>query len=86
LATHFAILPLEFSLPTLTVAIILPQLKDIAKQVSSKNEECSEYGTGKSCIDGVEFRAGWRFTYVKVLWLEGDMIDEIGGSWSAPAG
>lgn len=61
LATHFAIFPLEFSLPTLTVAIIFPQLNDIAKQVNSKNEECSEYGTGKSCNIDVEFRAGRRF-------------------------
>lgn len=32
---HLAIFPRDFSLPTLTVAIILPQLHDIAKQVSS---------------------------------------------------
>lgn len=37
-----------FSLPTLTVAIIFisgPQGSDRAKHVSSKNDECSEYGT-----------------------------------------
>lgn len=45
-ANHFAILARLDSLPTLTVAIILTQVKDMAKHVNSLNDECSEYGTG----------------------------------------
>lgn len=41
-STHLPIFPLEFALPTFTVAIILPHPSDIAKHVSSKNELCSE--------------------------------------------
>jgi hypothetical protein len=36
------------------------QSSDSAKHVSSKNELCSEYGTPKSCADGVEPREGRR--------------------------
>ena len=64
LSTHLPIFPLEFSLPTLTVAIILPQSNDIAKHVNSKNELCSEYGTPYICSVDVEFFIGLRFAYV----------------------
>lgn len=39
---HLVILALAVELPTFTVGIILPQSHDMAKQVSSKNELCSE--------------------------------------------
>ena len=54
LATHFAIFARLDSLPTLTVAIILTQLNDMAKHVNSLNDECSEYGTEYSCTVGVD--------------------------------
>lgn len=57
---HLLILALEVGLPTFTVGIILPQLHDIAKQVSSKNELCSEYGTPNIRMLYVDFCEGWR--------------------------
>jgi hypothetical protein len=52
------------ALSTFTVATMRAQSSESAKHVSSKNELCSEYGTPKNCVFGVEPRAGRRSTYV----------------------
>src|SRR6266481_4966860 len=49
-----------FALSTFTVATMRAQSSESAKQVSSKNELCSEYGTPKNCAVDVEPRAGCR--------------------------
>lgn len=58
LSNHLLIRPLPASLPTLTVAIILPHSKLSAKQLSSVKLECSEYGTPYSVCFHVELRMG----------------------------
>lgn len=85
-STHFAILPLDVSLPTLTVAIIRAQSNDSAKHVSSKNELCSEYGTPYTCKVAVELRIGCRFACVNVRLCEREMTFGMDGSVSVPLG
>lgn len=63
-AIHAEILARLVPLSTLTVAMMRAQSSDSAKHVSSKNELCSEYGTPKSCADGVEPREGRRWACV----------------------
>jgi hypothetical protein len=63
-----------------------PHLSDSAKHVSSKNDECSEYGTGNSCTAVLELRAGRRFAYVNVFCCAWEMTDAMVGDWTVPAG
>ncbi len=85
-SNHFAIFPLDVSLPTLTVAIIRAQSNDSAKHVSSKNELCSEYGTPYTCKVDVELRIGCIFAWVNVRLWEREMTLGIDGSVSKPFG
>jgi len=84
LATHFAIFARLDSLPTLTVAIILTQLNDMAKHVNSLNDECSEYGTGYSWTVGVDFGETRRSEYEKFCSDAFVRIAAIEGERSAP--
>ena len=62
------------------------QLNESAKQVSSKNELCSEYGTPYTCIAAVEFRVGCKFACVNVRDCEREITVGIEGSMSVPLG
>lgn len=85
-STHFDILPLELSLPTFTVAIMRTHSNESAKQVSSKNELCSEYGTPYNNSVEVEFFMRLKFLCVKVLLCEREITVGIEGRLSPPLG
>ena len=85
-AIQAEIFPRLAALSTFTVATIRAQSSESAKHVSSKNELCSEYGTPKNCVFGVEPRAGRRCVYVNSRCGGCARMDAIDGVVLVPAG
>lgn len=89
-STHLVIFPRETSLPTFTVAIIFPHSNDSAKHVNSKNDECSEYGTGTICTDEELLlrpaEAARRFAKLNPFSWHLEITEGIDGDCSAPFG
>jgi len=85
-AIHAEIFARLAALSTLTVATMRTQSSDSAKHVSSKNELCSEYGTPKSCADGVEPREGHRCACVNSRCGGCARMDAMEGVKLVPAG
>jgi len=86
LSNHLVIFPRPDSVPTFTVATILSHRVLNAKQVSSRNDECSEYGTPYNmCLD-VELRMGVRDEGRKLLDCMRVMRGASAGRVSVPAG